>query len=137
MAHGRAHLSGRHHLALRLADALERAFPGVRFFAVAAAQVSCLVEMAADDAATRRPRLALTAALLAVAASGFPPGRLVRAAAPRLIAIQRLIDPPVRGGMARRAVTAAALAAVSALALAAVAVTVVAMVHCPAALNSW
>ena len=39
LAHERAHLSGRHHLVLRLAGALERAFPGVRFFSVAAQQI--------------------------------------------------------------------------------------------------
>jgi bla regulator protein blaR1 len=52
----RAHLSGRHHLVLRLAAALERAFPWVRFFAVGAEQVAYLVEVAADDAAARRTR---------------------------------------------------------------------------------
>jgi len=45
----------RHHLVLRLAAALERAFPVIRFFGVAAQQVSYLVEVAADDTAVRRP----------------------------------------------------------------------------------
>nr|MDQ2813274.1 M56 family metallopeptidase [Actinomycetota bacterium] len=70
LAHERAHLSGRHHLVLRLAAALERAFPGVRFFAAAARQIAYLVEVTADDAAIRRsPRLTLAAALLAVASA--------------------------------------------------------------------
>ncbi len=55
LAHERAHLSGRHHLVLRLAAALERIFPRVRFFAVAAEQVAYLVEVAADDAAAPDP----------------------------------------------------------------------------------
>lgn len=62
LAHERAHLAERHHLVLRLAAALERAFPGARSFTVAAQQIGYLVEAAADDAATRRaPRLALAA----------------------------------------------------------------------------
>ena len=65
LAHERAHLTGRHHLVIILAAAFRRAFPHVRFFAVAASQISCLVEMAADDAAARRAhRLTLADALL-------------------------------------------------------------------------
>ena len=44
-------MTGRHHLVIILATALHRAFPQVGFFAAAAGQISCLVEMAADDAA--------------------------------------------------------------------------------------
>ena len=55
---------------LTFAAALRRAFPAIRFFAVAACQVSDLVEAAADDAAVRREhRLTLAGALLAVAAA--------------------------------------------------------------------
>ena len=71
----RAHLTGRHHLVIILAAALRRAFPHVPFFAAAASQVSCLVEMAADDAAARRAhRLTLADALLTLAAAGFRRG---------------------------------------------------------------
>ena len=77
LAHERAHLSERHHLLLALATALARAFPAVRFFAVAAQQITYLVEVAADDAAVRRaPRLTVAAALLAVANAGVPVGSL-------------------------------------------------------------
>ena len=51
LAHERAHLSERHHLVLTFAAALRSAFPAIRVFAVAAHQVSNLVEVAADDAA--------------------------------------------------------------------------------------
>ena len=105
LAHERAHLSGRHHLMLRLAAALERTFLGVRFFAVAAEQVAYLVEVAADDAAARRaPRLTVAAALLAVAAAGVPAGTLGAGGSAVARRIERLIDPPLRssGGAAGR-----------------------------------
>jgi Zn-dependent protease with chaperone function len=97
LAHERAHLSGRHHLVLRLAGVLERAFPRVRFFAVAAQQVTYLVEVAADDTAVRRaPRLTLAAALLAVATSGVPAGALGAGGSAAARRIERLIDPRSR-----------------------------------------
>lgn len=71
LAHERAHLSELHHLILALAVALEHAFPAIRFFAVAARQITYLTEVAADDAAARRAlRLTLAAALLAAVAVG-------------------------------------------------------------------
>ena len=106
LAHERAHLSGRHHLVLALAAALQRAFPAVGFFAVAARQVAYLVEIAADDAAVRRaPRLTVASALLAVATAGVPAGALGAGGSAAARRIQRLIDPPPRDSGARRAVT--------------------------------
>ena len=105
LAHERAHLSGRHHIVLALAGALQRAFPPVRFFALAARQVAYLVEMAADDAAVRRaPRLTVASALLAVATAGVPAGALGAGGSAAAQRIQRLINPPPQAqhGKARR-----------------------------------
>lgn len=138
LAHERAHLTGRHHLVLRLAAALDRAFGAIPFFAVAARQVSYLVEAAADDAAVRRaPRLTLAAALLAVAAGGIPAGALGAAGSAAAQRIRRLIDPPRPGSLLQRAATAAALAAAAALATALLALAVVTIGRCPQGLYTW
>jgi Zn-dependent protease with chaperone function len=115
LAHERAHLSGRHHIVLALAVALQRAFPSVRFFGVAARQVAYLVEIAADDAAVRRaPRLTVASALLAVATAGVPAGALGAGGSAAARRIQRLINPPPQLSRAGRAVTYAALTATAA-----------------------
>ena len=95
LAHERAHLSGRHHLVLTFASALQEAFPAVGFFAVAARQIGELIEVAADDAAIRREhRLTLAGALLAVATAGVPAGALGAGGTAAAQRIRRLIDPP-------------------------------------------
>jgi Zn-dependent protease with chaperone function len=138
LAHERAHLSGRHHLAVTFASALENAFPAVRFFGAAARQVRCLVEVAADDAAVRRaPRLTVAAALLAVAAAGVPAGALGAGGSATALRIRRLIDPPRRGSAARRAVTSAALAAAAALTLTVLALAFATIIRCPSAPYAW
>jgi hypothetical protein len=105
---------------LALAAALQRAFPPVRFFAVAARQVAYLVEMAADDAASRRaPRLTVASALLAVATAGVPAGALGAGGSAAAQRIQRLINPPPPDSKALRAVTYATLGAAATLAIAA------------------
>ena len=132
LAHERAHLSERHHLVLRLAAALENAFPAVPFFGVAARQIAYLVEVAADDAAARRaPRLTVAAALLAVAAAGVPAGALGAGGSAAAQRIRRLIDPPLQGSEARRALTSAALAAAAIMAVTVLAVAVVTILRCP------
>jgi Zn-dependent protease with chaperone function len=137
LAHERAHLDERHHLVLAAAAALARAFPAARFFAVAARQVTYLVEVAADDAATRRaPRLTLAAALLAVAAAGVPAGALGAGGSAAAQRISRLIDPPLRGSVGRRAMTAAALAAAAAASAAVLALAVVTITRCTG-LYTW
>jgi Zn-dependent protease with chaperone function len=54
LAHERAHLSGRHHLVLAIADALRAALPFLPLFRQAPLAVRDLVELAADGAAARR-----------------------------------------------------------------------------------
>lgn len=138
LAHERAHLSERHHLVLRLAAALDSAFPVIRFFGVAARQVSYLVEAAADDAAVRRaPRLTLAAALLAVAAGGVPAGALGAGGSAAAQRIRRLIDPPRRGSLLQQAVTSAALATAAALAIAVLTLAFVTISRCPPGLYTW
>jgi hypothetical protein len=138
LAHERAHLSERHHLVLRLAAALENAFPAVRFFGVAARQIAYLVEVAADDAAVRRaPRLTVAAALLAVAAAGVPAGALGAGGSAAAQRIRRLIDPPLRGSAARRAGTSAVLAGAAVMAVAVLAFAVVTILRCPSAPYVW
>ena len=138
LAHERAHLSGRHHLVLTFAAALENAFPAVRFFGLAARQVRYLVEVAADDAAVRRaPRLTVAAALLAVAAAGVPAGALGAGGSAAALRIERLIDPPRRGSTARRAVTSAALAVAAALTVTVLGLAFVTIIRCPATPYAW
>jgi Zn-dependent protease with chaperone function len=133
LAHERAHLIGRHHLMIILAAALHRAFPHVRLFAVAATQTSCLVEMAADDAAARRAhRLTLAGALLTLAAARVPAGALGAGGTAGAQRIQRLIDSPQPAGRGRRMATSAlALIAAPAVAFSAPALALLAISHCP------
>ena len=51
LAHERAHLAHRHHLLATVTRGLSAALPGVPLFTRGTAQVACLTEMAADDAA--------------------------------------------------------------------------------------
>jgi Zn-dependent protease with chaperone function len=135
LAHERAHLAGRHHLVIILAAAARRAFPRVPFFATAASQISCLVEMAADDAAARRAhRLTLADALLTLAAARVPAGALGAGGTAGAQRIQRLIDSPSQASRRRRLVTsAAALIAAPAVAFSAPALALVYLSHCPPA----
>jgi len=138
LAHERAHLSGRHHLILALARALAGAFPAGRFFSLAARQAGYLVELAADDAAVRRtPRLTVASALLAVAAAGAPAGALGAGGSDAAQRIGRLIDPPPRGGLPWRPVTAATAAAVAGLAIPVLALAYATITHCQPVPFAW
>ena len=120
LAHERAHVRARHHLAVAAATALRRAFPRVPLLRAAADIIPVLVEMAADDTAARRNGRARVAAALAALAAPPSPARLpiasVSAAAPSgalaaagpsaLRRVQRLLRPAAPLG---RAGTSAAL----------------------------
>ncbi|MFD8376296.1 M56 family metallopeptidase [Streptomyces sp. NPDC059688] len=115
IAHERAHIRGRHHLVLGYAEALVRAFPRVALFRTAAVETRRLVEMAADDEATRGAgRLTLAGALVELAGAGAPAAALA-AGGDVTRRVRRLLDPhpPLR----RVAVWAGTLAAVAVLAL--------------------
>jgi Zn-dependent protease with chaperone function len=133
LAHERAHLAGRHHLVLGFAAAFSGAFPRIPLFAVAAEQISSLVEMAADDAAGRRAhRLTLAGALLTLAAARVPAGALGAAGTAAAQRIRRLAESPDTASKSRRAATsAAALVAASAFMLSAPVLAVLSIPHCP------
>jgi Zn-dependent protease with chaperone function len=133
LAHERAHLAGRHHLVIILAGGLRAAFPHLPFFTAAASQVSCLVEMAADDAAARRAhRLTLAGALLTLAAARVPAGTLGAGGTAGAQRIRRLIDSPRPASWGRRAATSVlALIAAPALAFSGPALALMTVSHCP------
>ncbi|GAA4626377.1 hypothetical protein GCM10023196_034380 [Actinoallomurus vinaceus] len=81
LAHERAHLRQRHHLALTAAQALARAFGPLPVFTAAREQIAFLVELAADDAAAKGSgRLTVAEALLALA-EAIPAGAMAPALA--------------------------------------------------------
>ena len=138
VAHEQAHLAGRHHLVLAGAALLSRAFPAIGLFAFAAAQVRCLVEMAADDAAVRRGhRLILAGALLALAAPRVPAGVLAMAGTAAAQRVHRLVAPPPQARTPRRAVILAMMmAGISVLLLSAPALALLVASHCAAYMNT-
>jgi Zn-dependent protease with chaperone function len=94
LAHERAHLRGRHHLVLALAEGLARAFPGVLLFATARTEVARLVELRADDvAAGRHSRLHLAAALVSLATGKVPAFTLGAAGENALTRVRRMLNP--------------------------------------------
>ncbi|MFD2468710.1 M56 family metallopeptidase [Amycolatopsis silviterrae] len=74
LAHERAHLRGRHHLAVTLAHSMARALPRVPLCRAAPAAISVLCELSADAAAVNACGLpAVTGALHSMAPSAAPP----------------------------------------------------------------
>ena len=134
LAHERAHLAARHHLVIILATALRGAFPRIPFFAAAASQIGCLVEMAADDAAARRShRLTLARALLTLAAAQVPAGALGAGDTAAAQRIRRLIESPRPASRARRAATSVlGLIAAPMVAFSVPALALMALSDCPA-----
>lgn len=118
LAHERAHLVGRHHVAVGAAQGLARAFPGVRLFRYAREEIARLVELLADDAASRsHPRLALAEAMLTLAAQAPPAGALAAGAlaARGTVAaarVRRLIAGPRPFGAVRTALGMVAATAI-------------------------
>lgn len=72
-AHERAHLSGRHHLIIAIADSMAHTFPFLPLFKLAPGALRELVELTADSAAVRACGAdAVRAALLKVSQHGAP-----------------------------------------------------------------
>ena len=97
LAHERAHVRGRHDLVVQPFLAWQATFPFLRPAAVATRAVALLVEMLADDAASRRTsRAAVAAALARLGAARLPEGALGAAASESALVcrIRRLLDPP-------------------------------------------
>ena len=109
VAHERAHLRGRHHLALAIAAALARAFPCVPLLTQAAPQLAVLAEMAADDAAARRhDSEALAEALVILARARVRPAALTAGGPAAIARMRRLLSPPPRRSVSRTKLAAAA-----------------------------
>ena len=123
LAHERAHLAARHHLAVAAAASLARAFPRVPLLAVAADEIPRLVEMAADDTAGARADRGLVAgALVALAGAATPVGALAAGGPAALARVRRLLDPaaplPRAAGVAGVVTALALFAGPAAVALA-------------------
>lgn len=115
LSHERAHLRGRHHLVLAMAAALHKAFPRVAIFLLAHQEQVRLVEMLADDAATREhERLTVATALVRLAEASAPAAALGAGGSTAIARVRRLVAPAQPLGAAR---TGAALAATLALIL--------------------
>lgn len=110
LAHERAHLRGRHHLAVGAARVLNRAFPGLPLFARATVEIERLVELAADDAAARRvSRVEVASALVALAGMSAPRTSLAAAQGAGALRVTRLLGPVDPMGPLRRVATVAAI----------------------------
>ncbi|MFI6602545.1 M56 family metallopeptidase [Nonomuraea sp. NPDC050536] len=111
LAHERAHLRGRHHLVIALAEGLARAFPWLPLFAVARREVARLVELRADDvAAGQHPRAHLAAALVGLATGRVPAFALGAAGENALVRVRRMLNPAAPLHRRERAVAVAATA---------------------------
>jgi Zn-dependent protease with chaperone function len=95
LGHERAHLRGRHDLVVAGALALERAFPRVAFFRHARTELTRLIELLADDAAsTRTDRRSVATALVQLADAAVP-GQALAASGGNLAGrVLRLLDAP-------------------------------------------
>jgi beta-lactamase regulating signal transducer with metallopeptidase domain len=116
LAHERAHLRGRHDLAVAIATATAAAFPFVPVFRHARHEVTRLIELVADDHATRATnRLNLAEAMLTLASAAPPPGALAAKGSTAAARIHRLIDGPrpLRAGTGILGVGAALLLVVA------------------------
>lgn len=108
LAHERAHLRGRHHLVTAAAEAFARAFPGLPLARTARTEVAVLLEMAADDRATRTHAPRELAAAMCEVATGQVPGYSLGAAETAVVVrARRLLHP----GRPARRVTSALVAA--------------------------
>jgi Zn-dependent protease with chaperone function len=134
MAHERAHLAGRHHLLVALAQASNRAFGWVPLFAPLPERIGHLVELAADDAAVRRAgRRTLARSLLDVAAAQTPVEALAASGGDTVARIERLLHaPPAPGPAGIGTILGGSAAAVAApiLAVALPVLTAVGMACC-------
>jgi Zn-dependent protease with chaperone function len=114
LAHERAHLHGRHHLAVGGARILARAFPGVPLFGRATGEIERLVELLADDAAARQvDRVEVASALVSLAGMRAPSTVLAAAQGVGALRVTRLLRPaaPI-GALPRIAAVAIAVLAV-------------------------
>ena len=114
LAHERAHLTGRHHRLLAMARIGREVLPFLPLMRDAEEQVARLVELHADDAATRArdPRL-LATALVVLATAASPASALAAGATDSVQRIHRLLGPGEPLGRARRQLLRASAAALA------------------------
>ncbi|MFI9151641.1 M56 family metallopeptidase [Streptomyces sp. NPDC053367] len=114
LEHERAHITGRHHLALAATQAFARAFPRLPLARHAREQAGVLLEMIADDRALRRQsrEVLATAMYEMAAAKAAPAGAFAVGGPSTLLRLRRVLDPPRRPHPAIRGSMAAAAAVV-------------------------
>jgi hypothetical protein len=114
LAHERAHLTGRHHRLLALARIGREVLPFLPLMRDAEEQVARLVELHADDTASRahHPRL-LATALVVLAAPATPVPGLAAGVTDAVQRIHRLLGPTEPLGRVRRQLLRAAAAALA------------------------
>ncbi|MEU0467057.1 M56 family metallopeptidase [Amycolatopsis sp. NPDC006131] len=114
LAHERAHLTGRHHLALAFSRGLATILPRVELFTTGSVEVARLLEMCADDAAVREHgRRTVLGAMLALSASAPVPADALGATGGSVIArAERLTAPPARARQWRTSLCLVAAAVV-------------------------
>jgi Zn-dependent protease with chaperone function len=114
LAHERAHLAGRHHRLLAVARIGRQVLPFLPLMRDADQQVARLVELHADDAATRGcdPR-SLATALVLLATAASPASALAAGATDSVQRIHRLLGPAEPLGRARRQLLRAAAVALA------------------------
>ncbi|MBC7269371.1 MAG: M56 family metallopeptidase [Streptomyces sp.] len=113
LEHERAHIAGRHHLALAAAQAFARVFRRLPLARHTREQTALLLEMAADDRALRRrPREELATAMYALAAGTAPAGAFAVVGPSAVIRLRRVLAPQRRPHLAVRGSMAAAATAV-------------------------
>lgn len=94
LAHERAHLRGRHNLAVALAQILASAFSRLRLFQVAAVETRRLIELLADDAAVRAvDRVSLASAIVSLVEMRAPTATLAMAETAAALRVTRLLQP--------------------------------------------
>jgi len=94
LAHERAHLASHHHLLLAIARIGRQVFPFLPLMRDADTQITRLVEMHADDAATaHRDTRPLATALAVLAAAAGPAPGLAAATTDAVQRVQRLLRP--------------------------------------------
>ncbi|MFF5361767.1 M56 family metallopeptidase [Streptomyces scabiei] len=118
LAHERAHIAGRHHLALAGAAAFHSVFPLLPLARQVREQTTLLLEMIADDRALRaHSDGALATAMYAMAAARAPRDAFAAGGRTVLIRMRRVLGPRTAPHPALRGALAAATAAVPLLPL--------------------
>jgi Zn-dependent protease with chaperone function len=114
LAHERAHLAGHHHALLAMARIGRQVLPFMPLMRDADLQVARLVELHADDTATRaRDPRPLAAALVILATTASPAPALAAAATDAVQRIHRLLSPAEPLGRVRRQLQRAGVAALA------------------------